>query len=233
MVATASAVTDLQYLDNNADLFSDLTLWTTARPKPTEDHARPVLHLDRRGGGWQLAAGVCHAVLAQTRPATNVRSPISQASVPATDTLIAQAGPAGGPQSSANPQLHLKGPGPHKGDWLRKYLGLPPSQQEQTLEEDPSFQSLPPEKQKHLLDRLRMFNSLAPEKKQKILNRMEFYEHLPPEKQAEAHTLFEQYQRLPAGPEKSGIAGLSQDAGHAAGPAHAVHGLGRVPQQLQ
>ncbi len=122
-----------------------------------------------------------------------------QASAPAPENLIAQARPAGaGPQSSGNPQLHLKGPGPHKGDWLRKYFGLPPSQQEQTLEQDPSFQALPPEKQQHLLDRLRMFNSLAPEKKQKILNRMEFYEHLPPEKQAEAHSLFEQYQKLPA-----------------------------------
>ena len=98
--------------------------------------------------------------------------------------------PGGAPQTSAgSPQFHLNGPGPHKGDWLAASTGdLPPAQQEQTLQKDPTFQSLPPDRQKHLLDRLRIFNSLAPEKKQKILNRMEFYEHLPPEKQAEAHT---------------------------------------------
>lgn len=131
-------------------------------------------------------------------PPRAIESPMSpQAGAPAAESLIAQARTGGAAQSSASPQLHLKGPGPHKGDWLRKYFGLSPSQQEQTLERDPSFQALPPERQKHLLDRLRSFNSLAPEKKQKILNRMEFYEHLPPEKQAEAHTLFEQYQGLP------------------------------------
>ncbi|HEY4900948.1 MAG TPA: DUF3106 domain-containing protein [Terriglobales bacterium] len=116
--------------------------------------------------------------------------------------LLAQArpmNPGPAPQTpAANPQLRLSGPGPHKGDWLRKYFGLPPAQQEQTLEKDPSFRALPPDAQKHLLDRLRSFNSLAPDKQQKILNRMEIYEHLPPEKQAEANSLYQRYHSLPS-----------------------------------
>ncbi len=99
--------------------------------------------------------------------------------------------------AGGNAQMHLKGPGPHKGDWLRKYFGMSPSQQEKTLEQDPMFKSLPADKQEHLLNRLRSFNSLPPNKQQAILNRMETYEHLPPEKQAEARTLFQQYHGLP------------------------------------
>ena len=124
-----------------------------------------------------------------------------QVNVPAQNTLMAQARPVNPgvvPQpSGGGQQFKLNGPGPHKGDWLRKYFGLPPAQREQTLEKDPSFQALPPDAQKHLLDRLRTFNSLDPEKQQKILNRMEFYEHLPPQKQAEANTLYQQYHSLP------------------------------------
>jgi len=117
--------------------------------------------------------------------------------------LLAQARPAVNPgavpqSSGGGQQFKLNGPGPHKGDWLRKYFGLPPAQQEETLEKDPSFQALAPDAQKHLLDRLRTFNSLAPEKQQKILNRMEFYEHLPPEKQTEANNLFQRYHSLPS-----------------------------------
>src|ERR1022692_4621537 len=103
--------------------------------------------------------------------------PMPQASVQAPNELMAQAGPArpgAPPPASAGQQFHLYGPGPHQGDWLRKYFGLPPAQWEQTLQKDPSFQALPPDAQKHLLDRLRTFNSLDPEKQQKILNRMEF-----------------------------------------------------------
>jgi len=113
----------------------------------------------------------------------------------ADDILIAQ---AGGSQRGAVPQPHLKGPGPHQGDWLRQFSNLPPAQQEKKLQDDPVFRSLTPEKQQHLLDRLRSFNSLSPDKKQKILDRMETYEHLSPEKQAQAQTLFQQYQGLPA-----------------------------------
>jgi len=111
------------------------------------------------------------------------------------ESFIAQAKPpAPGPPS----HLRLNGPGPHQGDWLRKFSNLPPAQQEKQLESDPMFRSLSPDKQQHLLDRLRNFNSLSPEKKEKILNRMETYEHLPPEKQAQARSLFQQYKGLPA-----------------------------------
>ena len=125
--------------------------------------------------------------------AVQLQSP--QPSAPAVNMLMAQ---QQAPKLNTTPQPHMKGPGPHQGDWLRQFSNLPPAQQEQKLQNDPMFRSLTPEKQQHLLDRLRNFNSLSPDKKQKILNRMETYEHLPPEKQAQAQTLFHQYQGLPA-----------------------------------
>jgi hypothetical protein len=126
---------------------------------------------------------------------------MAQPTKPATNGLVAQsvvANPGAVPQPAGKRiQLHLAGPGPHKGDWLRQYYTLPPSQQEQKLQQDPSFRSLSPDKQQHLLDRLRKFNSLSPDKQAKILNRMEAFEHLPPEKQNETRSLFHQYQTLP------------------------------------
>ena len=117
-----------------------------------------------------------------------------QVSVQAEDALIAQAKP---PAPNSSQRLRLNGPGPHQGDWLRKFSNLPPAQQEKQLENDPMFRSLTPDRQQHLLNRLRNFNSLSPDKKEQILNRMETYEHLPPERQAQARTLFQQYQGLP------------------------------------
>jgi len=93
---------------------------------------------------------------------------------------------------------HLYGPGPHNGDWLRKYGSLPPAEQEQKLESDPMFRGLAPEKQQSLLNRLRNFNSLTPSKKQQVLNRMETYEHLTPAQQKQAQSLYQQYRGLPA-----------------------------------
>jgi hypothetical protein len=97
-----------------------------------------------------------------------------------------------------NYSFHLRGPGPHRGDWLRKYMTLPPSEQEQKLQSDPAFRNLPPEKQNHLLDRLRKFNSQPPEKKAEILNRMETFEHMTPEQQQTARSLFSRYRGLPS-----------------------------------
>jgi|HubBroStandDraft_4_1064222.scaffolds.fasta_scaffold00421_7 hypothetical protein len=135
------------------------------------------------------------------QPPTAATTPLPQAGDQVPFDMLAQArpvNPGAVPQSaSGGAQMHLKGPGPHNGDWLRKYFRLSPSQQEKTLEQDPVFKSLPADKQEHLLNRLRSFNSLPPNKQQAILNRMETYEHLPPEKQAEARTLFEQYHSLP------------------------------------
>jgi hypothetical protein len=108
------------------------------------------------------------------------------------------AAPPAHSQNSANGyQFQPQGPGPHRGDWLRKYGNLPPSQQEQQLKQDPGFRNLPPEKQDQLLNRLRNFNNQPPEKKQQILNRMETFEHLTPEQQASARNLFQRYHSLP------------------------------------
>jgi Protein of unknown function (DUF3106) len=102
------------------------------------------------------------------------------------------------PQNSSNAyQFQPKGPGPHRGDWLRKYGNLPPTQQEQQLKQDPGFNKLPPDKQNQLLDRLRNFNSQPPEKKAQILDRMETFEHMTPQQQANARSLFQQYHNLP------------------------------------
>jgi Protein of unknown function (DUF3106) len=114
-----------------------------------------------------------------------------------------QSAPPGAPRSSpppnngGSPQFHLNGPGPHRGDWLRQYMKLPPSQQERQLQQDPSFRSLPPDRQNHLLNRLRTFNSQSPEKKAQILNRMETFEHMTPQQQQAARNLFDRYRNLP------------------------------------
>jgi Protein of unknown function (DUF3106) len=101
-------------------------------------------------------------------------------------------------QSSANGyQFQPQGPGPHRGDWLRKYGNLPPAEQEQQLRQDPGFRNLSPDKQNKLLERLRNFNSQPPEKKAQILDRMETFEHMTPEQQASARNLFQQYHNLP------------------------------------
>src|SRR5271157_3116490 len=96
-----------------------------------------------------------------------------------------------------NSQFHLIGPGPHKGDWLRKYGGLPAPQQEQQLRQDPKFRSLPPDQQQKLLDRLHRFDNLPPGDKAALLNRMETYEHLSPSQQQAAQGLFQRYRALP------------------------------------
>jgi hypothetical protein len=100
------------------------------------------------------------------------------------------------PQGLA-PQPRLNGPGPHNGDWLRKYGSLPPKEQEQKLESDPAFRRLTPDKQQRLIDRLHIFNSFTPAKKQQVLNRMEIYEHLTPEQQQQADRQFRQLRSLP------------------------------------
>jgi hypothetical protein len=108
-----------------------------------------------------------------------------------------QKAPASAQAPNESYQPHLNGPGPHRGDWLRKYMALPPDQQEKQLRQDPSFRSLSPEKQNHLLDRLRNFNSQPPEKKAKILDRMETFEHMTPEQQTAARNLYQRYRNLP------------------------------------
>ena len=121
-----------------------------------------------------------------------------QAAPAAPPTANSMLGQTHSANPSAAPKPHLYGPGPHNGDWLRKYGSLPPAEQEQKLESDPMFRSLTPEKQQSLVNRLRNFNSLTPSKKQQVLNRMETYEHLTPAQQKQAQNLYQQYRGLPA-----------------------------------
>ena len=103
------------------------------------------------------------------------------------------------PRPNNQPQSYKPqgGNNAHRGEWLRKYMTLPPNQQEQQLQHDPSFKSLPPDRQNHLMDRLRKFNSQPPEKKQQILNRMENFDRMSPQQQQQARTLFDRYRALP------------------------------------
>ena len=116
---------------------------------------------------------------------------------PARQSTPAPSAPSGNQGAKGNYTFQPKGPGPHRGDWLRKYMALPPAKQEQQLRHDPGFQSLSPERQNRLLNRLRSFNSQSPEKKAQILNRMETFEHMTPQQQQAARNLFQQYHSLP------------------------------------
>ncbi len=129
-------------------------------------------------------------------------------------------------------QFQPKGPGPHRGDWLRKYGNLPPDQQEQQLKQDPAFQKLSPEKQNKLLERLRNFNSQPPEKKAKILDRMETYEHMTPEQQASARNLFDRYHSLPEDQREKVSQAYRRLRGMPPDAAKPTDEFRRVPQQL-
>ena len=52
--------------------------------------------------------------------------------------------PQGIPAAPNQPQgYRMRGPGPHRGDWLRQYGSLPSDQMRRQLEQDKTFQSLP------------------------------------------------------------------------------------------
>ncbi len=91
----------------------------------------------------------------------------------------------------------MKGPGPHRGEWLRKHQNQPPQEQERALQNDPGFKQLPPQKQQELMQRLRRFNNLPPEQRQRILERMETFEHLPPPERQRIRSLYGQMRELP------------------------------------
>ena len=94
-------------------------------------------------------------------------------------------------------RAYPKGPGPHRGEWLRKNQNLPPAEQERALRNDPGFRQLPPQRQDQLIDRLRNFNSRPPEERQRILNRMETFEHLPQPERQQVRNLYGQMRQLP------------------------------------
>ncbi len=87
--------------------------------------------------------------------------------------------------------------GNHAGQWLRRYKGLPPDEQQKALENDPQFRSLPPERQQLLRERLQRFNSLPPQQQDRILQRMETWEHLTPGQKQQARQLYSQLRDLP------------------------------------
>jgi len=97
----------------------------------------------------------------------------------------------------AGQRNYPKGPGPHRGEWLRKNQNLPPAEQERVLRNDPGFRQLSPERQQQLVDRLRSFNNRPPEERQRILNRMETFEHLPQPERQRVRDLYGQMRYLP------------------------------------
>jgi len=80
--------------------------------------------------------------------------------------------------------------GNHAGQWLRRYKGLPPDQQQKALDNDPQFRSLPPMRQQILRERLQRFSSLPPRMQDRILQRMETWEHLTPAQKQQARQLY-------------------------------------------
>jgi len=107
-----------------------------------------------------------------------------------------------GPPAGFNGQqgFRPRGPGPHRGDWLRRYGNLPSDQMKRQLEQDKDFQNLPVERQQQLRQGLDRFSSLPPDKRQRVLNRMEMLEHLPPDQQQRLEGLFQQFRSL--GPDR-------------------------------
>ena len=89
------------------------------------------------------------------------------------------------------------GPGPHAGDWLRRFREMPQDQQQKALETDPNFKNLAPQQQEKLKQRLNWFGSQPPNQQQRILERMETREHLSPDQKRQERELFQHFTALP------------------------------------
>jgi hypothetical protein len=87
--------------------------------------------------------------------------------------------------------------GGHAGDWLRRYRGLSPGEQERALQNDPGFRRLSPDRQQQLRQRLQHFSGLPPQEQQRMLNRMETWEHLTPQQKQQARQVHGEMQQLP------------------------------------
>ena len=106
--------------------------------------------------------------------------------------------PVQGRQAAPNQNRPQPHPGQgHAGDWLRRYRGMSPGEQERALQNDPGFRRLSPERQQMLRQRLQHFSSLPPQQQQRVLNRMETWEHLTPGQKQQARELFGRMQQLP------------------------------------
>lgn len=100
----------------------------------------------------------------------------------------AQAGSAG--------DTRLRGPGPHNGDWLRRFGNMPEQEQRKQLQRDPNFQRLPKDRQQQLMQRLDNYNRMSPDQKERVLQRMETWEHYSPEQRARARQLFQKFRQF-------------------------------------
>lgn len=98
--------------------------------------------------------------------------------------------------SAPTVEPRLRGPGPHNGDWLRRFGNMPEQDQRKQLQSDPNFQRLPKERQQQLMQRLDSYNRMSPEQKERVLNRMEMWEHLSPEQRGRARELFQQFRQF-------------------------------------
>jgi hypothetical protein len=85
----------------------------------------------------------------------------------------------------------------HAGDWLRRYKGLPPGEQDRALQNDPGFRRMSPEQQQRLRQQLHYFASLPPGEQQRIINNMDRWAHLTPEQKQQAREVFGRMQQLP------------------------------------
>ena len=88
-------------------------------------------------------------------------------------------------------------PGPHAGDWLRKFKDLSPAEQERSLDSDPHFKELPQDRQNHLRERLRQFNTLPPDQKQRMVERMEKWDSLSPEQRDHIRSFQDRLRAMP------------------------------------
>jgi len=84
----------------------------------------------------------------------------------------------------------------HAGDWLRRYKGLPPKEQDRALQNDPGFRRMTSEQQKRLRQQLHYFASLPPQEQQRIVDNMDRWAHLTPEQKHQAREVFGRMQHI-------------------------------------
>ena len=97
--------------------------------------------------------------------------------------------------NQGHPQPHP--PQAHAGDWLRRYKGLPPGEQDRALQNDPGFRRMTPEQQRRLRQQLHYFASLPPREQQRVVDNMDRWAHLTPEQKQQAREVYGRMQHLP------------------------------------
>ena len=97
-------------------------------------------------------------------------------------------------QSQNHPRPHAQA---HAGDWLRRYKGLPPAEQDRALQSDPGFRRMNPQQQQRLRQQLHYFANLPPGEQQRIVNNMDRWAHLTPGQKQQAREVFNRMQHIP------------------------------------